>query len=211
MGSYQQIDALDVVGASGRLGRVGYYWAPRRQALKRVEQLGKSKAEIAHVTRSVQQSLTVNSSKTYAGASLPPDKRNTGWQWPTEWHWPTDIRKLMCWIFLGTSLQYINISLKSIPSAVHQQSSLPFLHILLLAPTLSVLMALVSGMSSWTIWKGKASAKGWAIAASLIYVLIFVRQFIIPLRPNWDHYLVELFTGIVGLAAFLWPDKQVGE
>jgi hypothetical protein len=117
----------------------------------------------------------------------------------------------MCWIFLATSLQYATISLKSIPSAVHQQSSLPLLHILLIAPTLSVLMVLVSGMASWTIWKGKPSAKVWAVAASLIYVLIFLRQFIIPLRPNWDHYLVALFTGIVGLAAFLWPDKQVGK
>jgi hypothetical protein len=111
--------------------------------------------------------------------------------------------------FLGTSLQYVTISVRSFPYATHQFNSLPLLHILLLAPTLSVLMALISGMASWTIWKGKPSAKGWAIAASLIYVLIFLRQFIIPLRPTWDDRLGALFIGAVGLVAFLWPDKQV--
>jgi hypothetical protein len=165
---------------------------------------------LAHSTPLRATILVVNSSKTYDRTSLAPDERNTGWQWPTEWQWPTDFRKFMSWIFLATSLRYITISLKSIPSAV-QQSSLPLLHILLMAPTLSVLMALVSGMASWTISKGKPSAKGWAIAASLIYVLIFLRQFIIPLRPNWDHHLGALLIGIVGLVAFLWPDKQVGE
>jgi len=153
----------------------------------------------------------VASSKTDDRSLLAADDDNAGWQWPTEWQWPTDFRKFMCWIFLATSLQYITISLKSIPSAVHQQSSLALLHILLMAPTLSVLMALISGMASWTIWKGKPSAKGWAIAASLIYVLIFLRQFIIPLRPTWDHRLGALFTGVVGLVAFMWPDRQVSE
>jgi hypothetical protein len=153
----------------------------------------------------------VNASKTNGKASIAPDERNTGWQWPTEWQWPTDFRKLMCWIFLATSLQYTTIALKSIPSAVHQQSSLPLLHNLLTVPTLAVLMALASGLASWTIWKGQPSAKGWAIAASLIYVLIFFQQFIIPLRPTWHRHIGALIIGIVGLVAFLWPDQQVGE
>ena len=56
--------------------------------------------------------------------------------------------------------------------------------------------------------EGKALGKtGWAIAASLMYVLIFLRQFIIPLRPALDHDAGNLFVGIVGLVTFLWPSK----
>jgi hypothetical protein len=153
----------------------------------------------------------MNSSKTDDRTLLAADDVNKGWQWPTELRRPTDLRQFMRWIFLATSLQYITISLRSIPAAVHQQSSLSLLHILLMAPALSVLMALNSGMASWTISKGKASAKGWAIGASLIYVLIFLRQFVIPLRPTWDHGLSALFIGVVGLVVFLWPDREVDE
>lgn len=139
-----------------------------------------------------------------------PNRPSAGWQWPTEWQWPTDMRKFMCWIFLATSLQYATISLRSIPSATNQFNSLPFFQNLLIAPVLSVVMTFVSGIASWTIWKGKPAAKGWAVAASLIYILIFLRQFVIPLRPIWHHHVTSLFVGAVGLAAFLWPDRQVG-
>lgn len=151
----------------------------------------------------------MNSFKSGDRIFTSPDERAEGWHWPSEWQWPTDFRKFMCWIFLGTFLQYLTISLRSIPYTIHQHHTVPLLRSLLMAPTISVVMAAVSGMAWWTIWKGKSSAKGWAIATSLIYLLIFLRQFIIPLPAVWDHRLSALFTGTVGLVAFLWRDKQV--
>ena len=78
-----------------------------------------------------------------------------------------------------------------------------------MAPTISVVMAAISGIAWWTIWKGKSSAKGWAVATSLMYILLFLRQFIIPLRPVWGRQVGALFIGIIGLVAFLGRDKQV--
>jgi len=137
-----------------------------------------------------------------------PDERAERWQWPSEWEWPTDFRRFMCWIFLATSLQYLTISLRSIPYSLHQYSAVPLLRILLTAPIISVVMATLSGVAWWTIWKGKASAKGWAIATSLVYILIFLRHFIIPIGPVWGRQAGALILGIIGLVAFLWRDKQ---
>jgi hypothetical protein len=34
------------------------------------------------------------------------------------------------------------------------------------------------------------------VAASLMHILMFLLQFIIPVRPSWDHHLVPLFVGL---------------
>jgi hypothetical protein len=67
----------------------------------------------------------------------------------------------------------------------------------------------MSGIPLWAIWKDKSWARRWAVAASSIYFLEFVRQFIIPVRPTWDHYLSALIVALIGVVAFLWPDKRV--
>jgi hypothetical protein len=138
----------------------------------------------------------------------PPDEHTVEWHWPTEWEWPADFRKFMSWVFLATSLQYLTISLRSIPYTIHQHDAIPLLHRLLTAPTISVAMATLGAAAWWTIWKGKSSAKGWAIGTSVIYLLIFVRQFIITLPAAWDHRVSALLIGTVGLVTFLWPEKQ---
>jgi hypothetical protein len=145
----------------------------------------------------------VNSFKTGDRILSAPDEATTG----SQWH--VDFKKLMCWVFAGTSLRYITISLKSIEYVIYQHYTPLLLRNLLVAPTFSVVMASISGVACWTIWKGKSSARGWAIAASLLYVLVFLRQFLISLRPAWDHNVSALFIGIVGLVVFLWRDKHV--
>jgi hypothetical protein len=55
-----------------------------------------------------------------------------------------------------------------------------------IGPIFTVHMATISGAAAWTIWNGKSWARACAIAVSLIYVLIFLRQFSIPVRPAWD-------------------------
>ena len=137
-------------------------------------------------------------------AFFASNERTEGWQLPS------DFRKFMCWIFLATSLQYLTITLRSIPYSTNQIHTAPVLNRLLTAPIISIVMAAISGMAAWTIWKGNRIARVWAVAASLVYILIFFRQFIVPLRPTWDHHAGALVIGMVGLVAFLWPDKEVG-
>jgi hypothetical protein len=114
----------------------------------------------------------------------------------------------MSWLFLATSLQYLTISLRSIPYTMHQHDAIPLLRRLLTAPAITVVMATLAGAAWWTVWKGNSSAKGWAIGTSLIYLLIFARQFIIVVPSTWDHRVGALLIGAVGLVAFLWPEKQ---
>lgn len=68
-------------------------------------------------------------------------------------------------------------------------------------------LAAVSGMAAWAIWKAHPFARGWTIAASLLYLSVFMRPFLILIRPVRDHNLVSLVVGLVGVAAFAWPTE----
>jgi hypothetical protein len=113
----------------------------------------------------------------------------------------------MFWVFLASSLSSVARFLYLI-SKFH---SFPFLYNVLFGPVFCVYSGAIAGAAAWTIWKRDPGARGWAILACLMYILIFLRQFIIPVRAVWwdHHYLVELFAGIVGLISFAWPDKEV--
>jgi hypothetical protein len=108
----------------------------------------------------------------------------------------------MFWIFATTSLIFLADVLYTIPR--HYRPS-----IFLVGPIFHVHIAVISGMAAWTIWKGKSWARGWAIAASLMYVLLFLRQFIGPTRPAWDHHVGALLIGLIGLVSFAWRDESV--
>jgi hypothetical protein len=69
-------------------------------------------------------------------------------------------------------------------------------------------MAAMCGVALWAIWKDKSWGRWWAVAASSMYFLDFLKQFIIPVRPAWDHYLSALIVGVTGAVAFSWRDKQ---
>jgi len=118
------------------------------------------------------------------------------------------IRKVLCWIFAITSLIYLADLYRIILYAINQHFPPSVLHSLLIAALFSVAVAAISGVAWWTIWKKTSSARGWAIAASIMHILIFLRQFIFPSRAVWGHHAGALIIGIVGLIAFLWPDKQ---
>src|ERR1700691_4930131 len=119
----------------------------------------------------------------------------------------TLIRTVLCWGFLLTCLEHMIVSGRSIPDAIHRQHDLPLLYILLISPTFSIAVSVICGVAWWTVWNEMRSARGWAIAASLMYLLIFVRQFIAPLQPRWDRHVRDLLIGIIGLVAFLWRAK----
>jgi hypothetical protein len=122
-----------------------------------------------------------------------------------KWKWPADYRSFMGWIFVLAIL----VALGNITRAILHPRSHTLLQSLLLGPMFYSAMAALSGMALWAIWKEKSWARWWAVAASSIYFLEFLRQFIIPVRPAWDHYVSSLIVGIAGMAAFSWRDKQM--
>ena len=141
-----------------------------------------------------------------------PDEPILEWRgWPPKWksrrrlQWPKDFRKFMFWVFATTFVTCLADLLYTIPR--HYKFSI--LRNILSGPIFSVHMAAISGVSAWAIWKAKSWARGWAIAASLMYVLIFLRQFIISIRAAWDHHLGVLFLGLLGLVSFAWRDEPV--
>jgi|GEM_PF-2187491 len=124
-----------------------------------------------------------------------------------KWKWPADYRSLMAWIFAVT----IPTSLWSIARAILHPRSRTLLQNALLGPIFYSAMAALTGIALWAIWRDKSWARGWAIAASAIHMVVFLRQFVIPVRPApvGDHYLSSLIAGVIGVVAFSWRDKQV--
>ena len=59
----------------------------------------------------------------------------------------------------------------------------------------------------WTIWRARPSGRGWAIVASVAFLFIFMEPFLFPMRPALDDILIALVLGLVGIAAFKWPDR----
>jgi Tfp pilus assembly protein PilF len=109
------------------------------------------------------------------------------------------LRRALAWIFAAEALHYLEIGLKSMPDAVHQHSGFA----LLAAAPFPLLVAYISGGAWLTIWQRRPSARGFAIAASAIQILIFVWQFVPPVRFAGDFHVIALWVGAVGLLAFL--------
>lgn len=130
---------------------------------------------------------------------LPPIE--LPWQWPPRW--PIDYRRLMCLSFVFSFLG----SLANIVLAIYHPRSRSLLQNVLVGPIFDVHMAAISGLACWTIWKEKTWGRGWATAASLLFVVVFLRQFIVVVRPTWEHHVSALILGILGLASFWSRDK----
>jgi len=70
-------------------------------------------------------------------------------------------------------------------------------------------LAAVFGVAWWTVWKGKPSARGWGIAASLFYILVSLLPIIFFSRSVWagvgvvlTNFGLVLAIGVAGLVAF---------
>jgi|SRR5882762_5440162 len=119
--------------------------------------------------------------------------------------WPVDLRKVMCWSFLYWSIWDLTLSLRSI--VYLREHSFPIPLNPLSMPIFTLLVALICGAAWLTIWKNKTGAKVWALLASVILILLFVRQFVIPVRTIWHHNVPALIYGVVGLIVFLKPAR----
>ncbi len=110
------------------------------------------------------------------------------------------LRKFLSWIFAVSFLVCFRIAALSIPGMIHRHHAVPCFRILLVPVVFSVL-ATTCGVAWWTVWKEKRSARGWGVAASLMYIMLPLS--IIYFRPSvWNHFAVMLGIGIAGLAAF---------
>ena len=127
--------------------------------------------------------------------------------WELKWRWPTEFRQFMFWMFaVSAPLSVARILYLYL---IHRLYWFPLLRNMLIGPWFSVQMAAISGVAAWSIWKGKPWARGWAIAGSLMFLVMYFRQFILTVEPSWDHHLFVLFVGILSLAAFVWPDTEI--
>lgn len=123
-----------------------------------------------------------------------------------KWRWPADFRSSMSWLFALTVLA----SLVNIVRATLHPGSRTLVQNMLHGPIFYCVFAILCGVALWALWKDKSWARLWAVAAGAMYFLDFVKQFMIPVRPAWDHYLSSLIAAVVGMLAFSWPDKTSG-
>jgi hypothetical protein len=121
----------------------------------------------------------------------------TGHWWNAE-----GVRKVMGWFFAYMSLRYMLDPRVSMLYAIHRHYALlPFRN--LVTFTLYVAVPIISGVAWWTVWKRKPSARLWGIAASVTYILIFLRPIVFfPTSAWWRNWGV-LGEGIIGLIVFL--------
>jgi hypothetical protein len=125
--------------------------------------------------------------------------------------WPqkaTSLRKNLSWLFAITAIVCLQISLSSI---VRHLRGHTFGLSHLLIPAVLMPPAILSGMTWWTVFRAKPSARGWGIAASLVYVLFAFWPFILLSRSGlampvgWSNLAFMLAVGGAGLAAFSRP------
>jgi hypothetical protein len=65
-----------------------------------------------------------------------------------------------------------------------------------------LVMTFLNGMAWWRIKKGKPSARGWAIAASLSLILSSI-TIILPLRAMWKYFPVGISIGLLVLCGVM--------
>jgi hypothetical protein len=118
-----------------------------------------------------------------------------------------DIRKVLCWVFGCTSLLYVLICFRSMYTISRHHPSLTVRNVLI-SLLFEVVVAIFTGVAWLTILKGKPSARGWGIVASLSEILIFFWPIIFSLRSVWPHHAGALLIGIVGLIWFSWRDDR---
>ena len=108
----------------------------------------------------------------------------------------------MFYIFATTSIGFLVPALYGL-SRNHDR---PLLRILLVSPIFDFCVVALSGIAAWTIWKAHPWARAWGIAASVPFLFMFMRPFVIPMHPVLDHNLIALVVGLIGISAFTWPD-----
>ncbi len=114
------------------------------------------------------------------------------------------LRRVLCWCFALTSFLYLIWLLRVIWYATQFHYSQATHRELAYAGEFFAIVSGICGVAWWTVWKRGPAARSWAIAASLVHGVIFLRQFVIvPSQAVWGHHVGALIVGVVGLIFFL--------
>jgi hypothetical protein len=117
-----------------------------------------------------------------------------------------DIRTVMCLLFAFESFLGLPTYLWHNLRAIHRQYGFLPIHIQLTAASFMVLI-IIFAAACWTVWKERPSARGWGIAASLSYILIYFLLVNSTAQYVWWHGAGNLAIGAIGLAVFSRPYK----
>lgn len=122
-------------------------------------------------------------------------------------------KMIMSWYFCVLSVILLAATIWTASAVIHSTSPVKWPRFVLV--DLSFLVTSTAFAAAWwTVWRSKKSGRVWAIVASLLSIL----QSVYGLFLGWDVF-VKWFVGtawlptafgVVGLIAFLWPDKQQG-
>lgn len=124
------------------------------------------------------------------------------------------LRIFLCACFGNLALVFVMVSVMSVPRLIHpfpaghglsrtpgalssdEPSSIFIIAVLGILAILPPIVAFLNGMAWWTVKKGKASARGWAIAASLSLVLSSIPIFF-PLIGAWTYVPIGFLMGLL--------------
>jgi hypothetical protein len=118
-----------------------------------------------------------------------------------------ELRKFMGWLFALTSLISIWCACKITLHIIHRHSYTIFSLRNQFISAFFPVLAVIFGVAWWTTVKEKQSAKGWGIAASLIFVSLSLWEIVFS-KGMWSSFGVMLAVGITGIILFVWPREK---
>lgn len=146
----------------------------------------------------------MNTQTTDRHTLLPPEV--PPWWRRNDKKWPRDFRKFMGWLFLIDSIvNLLIISLRNIHFLSTERSVFWGYRAVLGNWIFHGVVDIVAGVAGWKVLKEARWARSWAIAASLTYITIFFRPFVIPLKPALDRNIGALLFGVIALVVFSRP------
>jgi len=120
-----------------------------------------------------------------------------------------DIRMVAAWVFAVVCVPYAWVAVRDCIHIIHWHNTPFILHRLLISVLYLATVAVTGGMAWWTVWKGRPSARLWAIAASIMQLVIFVRTLMDPTRSFWSYQWGALIVGTIALGIFI-PRRNHG-
>ena len=96
----------------------------------------------------------------------------------TPQHWTSQlassIRRFLSWIFALTAFICLRLSVLTLPHMLHPPQPVPRVGLRIAGAAFGLalpIQGVVFAMAWWTVWRRKRSARGWALAASLFFML----------------------------------------
>ena len=113
------------------------------------------------------------------------------------------VRRVLCWGFAALSLIHSQVVVREIRYILDGHHTHQF-HWLVIMASLSFAVIILSALAWWTLWKSRTTAKVWAIAGSVMQIVVFIVSVILPSRAGTYHW-EALLIGTIGVVIFSWP------